>query len=138
MPSAGFNIETVLTTSGAKLNVWDMGNDRLRLLWAHYLNYTEGVIFVVDGANSENFQTASAEMISHLGEHEMRGVPVLLLVNKADLSSFVGLETVVDAFEMHRVNDRLWHVHACSGETGEGIMEAIDELARMMKYFRRQ
>ena len=138
IPTIGFNVETILTSSGVKLNVWDIGgNDRLRALWVHYFLDSEGIIFVVDGTNHEQFPTASEAMRSILADNETRGVPVLLLVNKADLPSFVGLGAVVDALEMHRVNDRLWHVHACSGETGEGIMEAIDELARMMKYFRR-
>ena len=42
------------------------------------------------GTNHEQFPTALEAMRSILADNETRGVPVMLLVNKADVSSFVG------------------------------------------------
>ena len=97
----------------------------------------DGLIFVVDGSDGESLQAASRELTNALNNNALRGAPLLLLVNKTDLQSFIGLSAVVNALEMDKVVNRLWHVHACSAETEEGIMEALEELAKMMKNLRR-
>ena len=138
VPTIGFNVETINSSSGTKITIWDVGDqEQMRPLWAHYYPFCQGFIVVVDGSNIDTLQI-SREIFRPIAAHnDMRGVPLLLLVNKSDLPSFIGLSAVVNALGMDRVVDRLWHVHACSAETGEGIMEALDELVRMMKYFRR-
>ena len=42
--------------------VWDVGGqEKLRPLWKHYFNNTDGLIFVVDSADSERVQKAAQE-----------------------------------------------------------------------------
>ncbi len=48
----GFNVETVEYKS-LKFMVWDIGGqDRIRNLWRHYYNGTQGLIFVVDSSGA--------------------------------------------------------------------------------------
>lgn len=48
IPTLGFNVETV-TYRSITFNVWDVGGqDKIRPLWRHYFENTNGVIFVVD------------------------------------------------------------------------------------------
>eukprot|EP00662_Eupelagonemidae_sp_cell21_P005285 gene5285-54814_t len=48
IPTIGFNVETV-EYKNIKFTMWDVGGqDKLRPLWRHYFQNTNGVIFVVD------------------------------------------------------------------------------------------
>lgn len=47
-PRAGFNVETV-EYKNISFTVWDVGGqDKIRPLWRHYYQNTQGIIFVVD------------------------------------------------------------------------------------------
>lgn len=46
--SLGFNVETV-EYKNISFTVWDVGGqDKIRPLWRHYFQNTQGLIFVVD------------------------------------------------------------------------------------------
>ena len=43
IPTIGFNVETVSPTKGVTFTVWDVGGqDKIRPLWRHYFQNTEG------------------------------------------------------------------------------------------------
>lgn len=43
IPTIGFNVETVSPVKGVTFTVWDIGGqDKIRPLWKHYFNNTEG------------------------------------------------------------------------------------------------
>ena len=47
-PTIGFNVET-LDYKNRNFTVWDVGGtDKIRALWKHYYQNTDGLIFVVD------------------------------------------------------------------------------------------
>lgn len=47
-PPPGFNVETV-EYKNISFTVWDVGGqDKIRPLWRHYYQNTQGLIFVVD------------------------------------------------------------------------------------------
>jgi hypothetical protein len=48
IPTIGFNVETV-EYKNINFTVWDVGGqDKIRPLWRHYYQNTQGIIFVVD------------------------------------------------------------------------------------------
>merc|ERR1712058_151693 len=48
IPTIGFNVETV-EYKNISFTVWDVGGqDKIRPLWRHYFQNTQGLIFVVD------------------------------------------------------------------------------------------
>ena len=43
IPTIGFNVETVSPVKGVSFTVWDVGGqDKIRPLWRHYYQNTEG------------------------------------------------------------------------------------------------
>merc|ERR1712151_158705 len=53
IPTIGFNVETV-EYKNISFTVWDVGGqDKIRPLWRHYYQNTQGVIFVVDSNDRE-------------------------------------------------------------------------------------
>lgn len=52
-----------------KFTVWDVGGqDKLRPLWRHYYNNTNGVIFVVDSNDKDRVKNAHAELHKMMAE----------------------------------------------------------------------
>lgn len=58
----GFNVETV-EYKNISFTVWDVGGqDKIRPLWRHYFQNTQGLIFVVDSNDKERITEASEEL----------------------------------------------------------------------------
>ena len=85
IPTIGFNVETV-EYKNISFTVWDVGGqDKIRTLWRHYYQNTEGLIFVVDSNDRERISDAKQELHKMLAEDELRDAVVLVFANKQDL-----------------------------------------------------
>jgi len=84
VPTIGFNVET-LEYKKIKFTVWDVGGqDKIRLLWRHYYQNTQGLIYVVDSSDKDRVELAKEELHRMLGEEELRDAVVLVFANKQD------------------------------------------------------
>merc|ERR1712154_171038 len=85
IPTIGFNVETV-EYKNLNFTVWDVGGqDKIRKLWRHYYQGTNGLIFVLDSNDRDRVEDAKEELTKMLNEDEMRDVAVLVFANKQDL-----------------------------------------------------
>lgn len=81
----GFNVETV-EYKNISFTVWDVGGqDKIRPLWRHYFQNTQGIIFVVDSNDRERVSEAREELQRMLNEDELRDALLLVFANKQDL-----------------------------------------------------
>ena len=88
--SLGFNVETV-EYKNIQFTVWDVGGqDKIRPLWRHYFQNTQGIIFVVDSNDRDRVVEAREELQRMLNEDELRDALLLVFANKQDLP--VGLK----------------------------------------------
>ena len=56
IPTIGFNVEAV-DYKGRGLLIWDVGGQpKIRLLWSHYFEETNVVIYVVDSNDKERIE----------------------------------------------------------------------------------
>lgn len=84
-PSQGFNVETV-EYKNIQFTVWDVGGqDKIRPLWRHYFQNTQGIIFVVDSNDRDRIVEAREELQRMLNEDELRDAILLVFANKQDL-----------------------------------------------------
>ena len=82
IPTIGFNVETV-EYKNISFTVWDVGGqDKIRLLWRHYYQNTQGLIFVVDSNDRDRIDDAREELHKMLAEEELRDSVVLVFANK--------------------------------------------------------
>lgn len=138
IPTIGFNVETVSPVKGLSFTVWDVGGqERIRALWRHYFQNTEGLIFVVDSSDRERISEAREELFGILESDEMRGVPVVVLANKQDLPNALSPSQMIDQLNMHKLTGRKWYVQASCASTGDGIYEGMHQLASMVKEFKK-
>lgn len=61
------------------------GQDKIRPLWRHYFQNTEGIIFVVDSNDVDRISVAKNELERMLSEDELRDAVLLVFANKQDL-----------------------------------------------------
>merc|ERR1712078_391930 len=62
IPTIGFNVETV-EYKNISFNVWDVGGQtKIRPLWRHYFQNTQGLIFVVDSNDRERIHETREEL----------------------------------------------------------------------------
>lgn len=66
--------------------MWDVGGqDKIRPLWRHYFQNTQGIIFVVDSNDRDRIVEAREELQRMLNEDELRDALLLVFANKQDL-----------------------------------------------------
>merc|ERR1712005_71057 len=94
IPTIGFNVETV-EYKNISFTVWDVGGqDKIRPLWRHYYQNTQGIIFVVDSNDRERVTEAKDELNRMLSEDELRDGVLLVLSNKQDLPKALKVKNI--------------------------------------------
>eukprot|EP00996_Jenningsia_fusiforme_P004002 NODE_4800_length_759_cov_31.822535_g4451_i0.p1 GENE.NODE_4800_length_759_cov_31.822535_g4451_i0~~NODE_4800_length_759_cov_31.822535_g4451_i0.p1 ORF type:complete len:185 (-),score=33.34 NODE_4800_length_759_cov_31.822535_g4451_i0:95-649(-) len=129
VPTIGFNVETVVHKN-VRFTMWDVGGqDKLRPLWRHYFQNTQGLIFVIDSNDRERAPKAREELHKLLAEDELRDTILLVLANKQDLPNAMNATQVTEALDLHSVKNRTWYIQGTCGTSGEGVSEGMDWLA---------
>mmetsp|Transcript_40178 Transcript_40178/g.87641 ORF Transcript_40178/g.87641 Transcript_40178/m.87641 type:complete len:174 (-) Transcript_40178:112-633(-) len=132
IPTIGFNVEEI-QYKRLTFTVWDIGGqDKIRKLWRHYLQGTQGLIFVVDSADRERAADAKEELHKLLSEEEMRGAAVLVLANKQDLPNAMSAAEVAEKLGLNGLQNREWFIQSTTAVSGEGLYEGLDWMSRVL------
>lgn len=133
IPTIGFNVETV-EYKNLKFTVWDVGGqDKLRPLWRHYFQNTNGLIFVVDSNDRERVPNARDELHKMLAEDELRDAVLLVYANKQDLPNAMSTAEVTDKLGLHSLRGRNWFIQGTCATSGEGLYEGLDWMSQNVK-----
>lgn len=129
IPTIGFNVETV-EYKNICFTVWDVGGqDKIRPLWRHYFQNTQGLIFVVDSNDRERIQEAAEELQKMLQEDELREAVLLVFANKQDLPNAMAISEMTDKLTLQNLRNRTWYVQATCATQGTGLYEGLDWLS---------
>ncbi|XP_033105560.1 ADP-ribosylation factor 4-like [Anneissia japonica] len=132
IPTIGFNVETV-EYKNISFTVWDVGGqDKIRPLWRHYFQNTQGLIFVVDSNDRERISEAEDELSRMLGEDDLKEAIVLVFANKQDLPQALSLSEITEKLGLNKIKGREWHVQRACATQGEGLYEGLDWLSNKM------
>ena len=134
--------------------VWDVGGqDKIRPLWRHYYQNTQGLVFVVDSNDRERIDAAREELHKMINEDELRDAVILVFANKQDLPNAMSAAEVTDKLGLHSLRSRCvgvprgdelppptdsssssnWYIQACRATTGDGLYEGLDWLSATLK-----
>ena len=129
IPTIGFNVETV-EYKNISFTVWDVGGqDKIRPLWRHYFQNTQGLIFVVDSNDRERVNEAREELSkmvlkynfkiylfdfnsqlllnqTQLNEDELRDAILLIFANKQDLPNAMTAAEITDKLGLNQLRGR--------------------------------
>ena len=139
IPTIGFNVETV-EYKNISFTVWDVGGqDKIRPLWRHYYNNTQGIIFVVDSNDRERIDDSSGsdnsakeELQRMLAEDELRDAILLIFANKQDLPNAMSVNEVTERLGLNQLRNRKWYIQATCATTGDGLYEGLDWLSNTL------
>merc|ERR1711906_7526 len=132
IPTIGFNVETV-EYKNISFTVWDVGGqDKIRPLWRHYYQNTQGLIFVVDSNDRDRIEDAKEELNKMLIEDEMRDAVVLVFANKQDLPNAMPAAEVTEKLGLNSMRNRQWFIQSACATTGDGLYEGLDWMSRAL------
>lgn len=130
IPTIGFNVETV-EFKNINFTVWDVGGqDKIRPLWRHYFQNTQGLIFVIDSNDRERMSEASDELQKMLAEDELKDAILLVFANKQDLPNAMSASQIRDSLTLETLNSRKWYIQSTCATQGTGLYEGLDWLSQ--------
>ncbi|XP_033761573.1 ADP-ribosylation factor-like [Pecten maximus] len=133
IPTIGFNVETV-EYKNISFTVWDVGGqDKIRPLWRHYFQNTQGLIFVVDSNDRERIVEAKEELMRMINEDELRDAVLLVLANKQDLPNAMAASDITENLGLSTLRNRNWYIQATCATSGDGLYEGLDWLSNQLK-----
>jgi len=129
IPTIGFNVETV-EYKNISFTVWDVGGqDKIRPLWRHYFQNTQGLIFVVDSNDKERVGESKEELHKMLEEDELRDAVLLVFANKQDLPNAMSPGELTDKLGLNTLRNRRWYIQSTCATQGTGLYEGLDWLS---------
>ncbi|KRX94330.1 ADP-ribosylation factor 4, partial [Trichinella pseudospiralis] len=132
IPTIGFNVETV-DYKNISFTVWDVGGqDKIRPLWRHYFQNTQGLIFVVDSNDRERIEESREELQKMLQEDELRDAVLLVFANKQDLPNAMNPAELTDRLGLQQLRNRQWFIQATCATQGHGLYEGLDWLSNQL------
>lgn len=127
VPTTGFNVDTV-TYKTIKFTFWDLsGNPNIVLLWPHYYDKVDGIVYVLDSRDVK-MEQVSENLNRVLSEESINRIPLLVFANKRDLCDPINVPGISDKLGLHNIINRNWFVQPTCALTGEGIYEGLDWL----------
>ncbi|KAJ2538003.1 Arf GTPase arf1 [Coemansia sp. RSA 1933] len=133
IPTIGFNVETV-EYKNISFTVWDVGGqDKIRPLWRHYFQNTQGIIFVVDSNDLDRMNEARDELQRMLNEDELRDAALLVFANKQDLPNALDGDKIREALGLRSLKNRKCYIQRTCATTGDGLYEGLDWLSDTLK-----
>ena len=130
LPTIGFNVETV-EYKNISFTVWDVGGQtKIRHLWQHYFQDTQGLIYVVDSNDPSRIFESREELQRVLEDDRLRGAVLLVFANKNDLPGAMTTTEVTQKLELNKYMNRQWFIQSTCAVSGEGIVDGLEWLAK--------
>ncbi|XP_051028366.1 ADP-ribosylation factor-like protein 15 isoform X1 [Acomys russatus] len=148
--TTGFSIKAV-PFQNAILNVKELGGitftilstsaldftraDNIRKYWSRYYQGSQGVIFVLDSASSEDdLETARNELHSALQHPQLCTLPFLILANHQDKPAARSLQEIKKYFELEPLaRGKRWILQPCSLDDTDALKDSFSQLISLLE-----
>ncbi|XP_063114209.1 ADP-ribosylation factor-like protein 15 isoform X2 [Cavia porcellus] len=120
------NPENVVSTTGA---------DNIRKYWSRYYQGSQGVIFVLDSASSEDdLETARNELHSALQHPQLCTLPFLILANHQDKPAARSVQEIKKYFELEPLaRGKRWILQPCSLDDMDVLKDSFSQLINLLE-----
>jgi len=114
VPTVAFNFRKIRKGS-VTMKIWDVaGQPKFRSMWERYCHGVDAVVYVIDSADQDKFNTARFELHQLLSQPTLTRVPLLVLGNKNDLDGHVAVTELIQNLQLDRISDRPVSCYSCS------------------------
>lgn len=132
VPTIGFNVEQVRYRN-ITFTVLDVGGqDKIRPLWKHYYQGTDGLIFIVDSNDLERLGNARHELSKLLEQEHLKEAALLVFANKQELPGALPVQDVTHSLGLREVEGHPWFVQPSCAITGDGLYEGLGWLSDVL------
>ena len=133
LPQVGFNMRKV-TKGKVTIKLWDLGGQpRFRSMWERYCRGVNAIVYVVDAADADSITTSKAELHDLLAKPALEGIPTLILGNKNDLPSAIGVDELIERLELKSIVNREVCCYSISAKNAVNIDITMDWLIKHSK-----
>ena len=130
IPTVGFNMRKV-NKGNVTIKMWDIGGQpRFRSMWERYCRGVNAMVYVVDAADPDKFETAKKELHDLCAKPPLAGIPLLVLGNKNDLPSAISQESLIERLDLQSIRGREVCCYSISAKNQVNIDITLDWLIR--------
>ena len=87
----------------------------------------------------KRFDEVKVELDNILNSSESKGIPLLILANKQDIENSIPPTKLSHQLELDSLDMSVnWHIYPTAGRYGDGLQEAMIQLADMINIKKRQ
>ena len=130
VPTVGLNVEQIVYKN-MSIAFWDLGG-AATLLWKHYYQNTDAIIFVIDSTDRERIDSAREEMLNMLKDADLTNCPLLVYANKQDKEGAINIDELSISLEFDKFNKKHKFLEPCSALKNEGIWTALDKIIEIL------
>ncbi|XP_051923247.1 ADP-ribosylation factor-like protein 15 isoform X1 [Hippocampus zosterae] len=135
VPTTGFSIKAV-PFPNAILNVKELGGaDNIKKYWCRYYQGSQGVVFVLDSASSdEDLEAARNELHSALQHPQLCTLPFLILANHQDKPAARTPNQVKKYFELEPLaRGKRWILEGSSTDDVDAVKESFAQFISLLE-----
>ena len=127
-PTLGFKIST-FRYDPYTLNIWDVGGQKsLRSYWKNYFESTDGLVWVVDCADTSKLRACCDELHGLLKGERLAGASLLVLANKQDLAGALSSEKIEEILDLKSIKTHNWALYPISAVRGDDVLKPFEWL----------
>uniref|UniRef100_A0A4W4FJ77 ADP-ribosylation factor-like protein 15 n=1 Tax=Electrophorus electricus TaxID=8005 RepID=A0A4W4FJ77_ELEEL len=135
VPTTGFSIKAV-PFQNAILNVKELGGaDSIKKYWSRYYQGSQGVVFVLDSASSdEDLEVARTELHSALQHPQLCTLPFLILANHQDKPAARSVQEIKKYFELEPLaRGKSWVLEGSTVDNMDAVKESFSQLINLLE-----
>jgi ADP-ribosylation factor-like protein 5B len=133
-PTIGSNVEELIYEN-VKFQAWDLGGqESTRSLWDVYYMNTDGVIYVIDSQDENNYEESKNQFHKVIKNTTLKNATILIYANKQDLPGAKTVEQIIKDYQLDNIKNHTWHIQPSSAKNGEGLMDGLKWLSEQLTF----
>ncbi|KAL4227629.1 ADP-ribosylation factor-like protein 15 [Mactra antiquata] len=131
-PTVGFSIKALMFDE-CFVDVKELGGgDNVRPYWDRYYTGAQGIIYVIDcSSDEETMEKSKKEFDKAMGNHQLDGLPLLVLANYQDVPGARNESQIKQIFELETL-DRFWVVQPCTASDKSSIEKGFNKFNSLL------